>query len=85
MHVKALKMLTDEVLAAHAADEDYLDAHFDEWLEQYRDQWVVVKDRALVVASPDELAVLAAVQQYGGTAVVSRMQPRRTVHAVTER
>ena len=85
MNVTALKMLTREVQAAYAADQDYLDAHFDEWLKKYRDQWVVVKDRSLILASPNEMDVLAVVERHGGTAVVDRMQPRRSVHAVTER
>ena len=85
MNVTALKMLTSEVQAAYAADQDYLDAHFDEWLEKYPEQWVVVKDCALILASPNEMDVLAVVERHGGTVVVDRMQPRRSVHAVTER
>ena len=54
-------------------------------VEKYPEQWVVVKDCALILASANEMDVLAVVERHSGTVVVDRMQPRRSVHAVTER
>ena len=80
------EMLTTEALAAHAADEAYLEAHFDEWLEQYPDQWVVVKDGELLLVSPNEADVVAIAKQHKGSVAVDLMQPYGpVVHAVTER
>ena len=80
-----LKMFTREAMAAFQADNEYADAHFKEWLAAYRDQWVVVKDRELLLVTPDEYEVIDACKQHGPMTVVRLMRPWGFQDATTQR
>ena len=70
------KMFTSDVMAAFRADNEYVEEHFKEWLEAYRGQWVVVKDRQLLLVTPNESDVMDAIKRHGSMAIVRLMQPR---------
>ena len=82
--VAGLKMLTSDAQAAFKADQEYVDEHFDEWMEAYRDHWVLVKDGELLLVTRSEQDVAKAIEQYGQMAIVSLMRPRGFRHVTTE-
>ena len=46
-------------------DWDFLEAHYDELLEKYPEQWVAVVDKRLVGADPDLLTLLTRLKPMG--------------------
>ena len=72
----ALALLNAEDMAAFQADHDYVDEHFDDWLQEYLDHWVVVKNRTRLLVTKSEDEVRAAIKEHGNSVVVDFLHPR---------
>ena len=73
---KALALLKEETLTAFQADHEYVHEHFEEWLADYPEHWVVVKGRARLLVSKNMDEVRAAIDEHGTDAVVALLRPR---------
>ena len=63
-----------KVMEQFKEDQDFVDAHYDEWSEAYPDHWVVVYQGRLLgaVRTIAEVARLATLESIPPTRVVSR-------------